>query len=201
MPLVSECRAPYDTVRRTQPDAEVGLIVARTAPGVHYLDAVRDVRDYFAERAGDIPLDVISAEQLIKRMESQLGLMTLLLGATGGIALLIGGVGVMNLMIVTVAERRREIGVWRALGATRGDIQRQFLLEALLLALGGGIAGVVLGAGAAWGICRYFDWEFFLSLTAILTGFGTSTAVGIFFGFQPAWQASRLDPIVALQGT
>ena len=133
-------------------------------------------------------------------MEAQLGVMTLLLGAVGSISLIVGGLGVMNVMLISVAERRREIGVRRALGATRGDIQRQFLIEALMLTVGGGIIGIVLGVGATYGLCRFFVWEFFASPMSIVAGVGVSSAIGIFFGFQPAYQASRLDPIVALQG-
>ena len=133
-------------------------------------------------------------------MESQLGLMTLLLGAVGSISLIVGGIGVMNIMLISVAERRREIGIRRALGATRGDIQGQFLIEAMILTLGGGLAGVIVGTGATYGVCRFTGWEFFLSPTSIAAGIGVSVVVGVFFGFQPAYQASRLDPIVALQG-
>ena len=191
---------PISTVRRTQPEKEIELIVARAAPGVHYSEAARDVQAYFAKRSRGIELEVVSAEQLIEQMESQLGLMTLLLGAVGSVSLIVGGIGVMNIMLISVAERRREIGVRRALGANRGDIQRQFLTEALILTLVGGIAGVVLGTGAAYGISRMFEWDFFVSPASIIAGVGVSTAVGIFFGFQPAYQASRLDPIIALQG-
>ncbi len=191
---------PVTTVRRTDPSAEIELIIARAAPGIHYTEAARDIEAYFAERTRGLAVEVTSAEQLIEQMESQLGLMTLLLGAVGSISLIVGGIGVMNIMLISVTERRREIGVRRALGATRGHIQRQFLSEALILTLGGGIAGVVVGNGTAYGICQYFAWDFLLSPTPIVAGVGVSTVVGLFFGFQPAYQASRLDPIVALQG-
>ena len=188
---------PITTVRRTEPEVQIELIIARAAPGVHYADATRDVQAYFAKRARGLELEVVSAEQLIEQMESQLGLMTLLLAAVGCVSLIVGGIGVMNIMLISVAERRREIGVRRALGANRGDIQRQFLIEALILE-----PPVLLkwGPGAAYGIAHIYAWEFFISPASIVVGVGVSTAVGIFFGFQPAYQASRLDPIVALQG-
>lgn len=191
---------PITTIRRIDPSADIKLIVARTAPGIHYADAARDVHDYFAGRPRAPALEVVSAEQLIAQMESQLGLMALLLGAVGSISLIVGGIGVMNIMLISVTERRREIGVRRALGANRWDIQRQFLIEALVLTLGGGIAGVVVGTGAVYGICHFFEWEFFLSVTSIVAGVGISSLAGLLFGFQPAYQASRLDPIIALQG-
>ena len=191
---------PIVTVERTNPDARIGLIVARAAPGAHHEDAVRDVEDWFRGRAPELEIEITSAKQLIAQMESQLGLMTLLLGAVGSISLIVGGVGVMNIMLISVSERRREIGVRRALGANRGDIRRQFLIESALLALAGGVAGLALGTGATWGICRYTGWEFFVSTLSVGVGLGVSTAVGVFFGLQPAHRAARLDPIVALQG-
>ncbi len=123
----------------------------------------------------------------------------LLLAAVGSVGLIVGGIGVMNIVPISVTERRREIGVRRALGASRGDIQRLFLM-ALILTLGGGIVGVTVGTGAAYGISQMNEWELFVSPTVIVVGVGVSTVAGIFFGLQPAYQASGLDPIVALQG-
>ena len=192
---------PITTAQRLNPDREVREIVARAAPGVFHEDAVREVSDWLRERLEEsIKFEVKSARQLIAQMESQLGLMTLLLGAVGSISLIVGGIGVMNIMLISVAERRREIGVRRALGASRGDIRRQFLTEAVILTVAGGIAGTAFGTVATWAICRFTEWEFFVSELSIAVGLGVSSAVGIFFGYQPAYQASRLDPIVALQG-
>ena len=182
------------------PSARVESIVARAAPGVHHEDAVAAVEAWFRERAPRLKIRVGSAKQLIEQMESQLGVMTLLLGAVGSISLVVGGIGVMNVMLVSVAERRREIGVRRALGASRADIRRQFLIESVILTLAGGLVGLAVGSGATWGICAYTDWEFFVSTLSVAVGLGVSSAVGLFFGLQPAHQASRLDPIVALQG-
>ena len=191
---------PVATAWRVVPQAKVKDIVARAAPGVHHEDAVRAVKAWFSERDPRLPLEVTSAKQLIRQMEEQLGLMTLLLGAIGSISLIVGGIGVMNIMLISVSERRREIGVRRALGATRGDIRRQFLMESVILTLAGGLVGVGIGSGATWGICKYTGWEFFVSAFSAAVGLGVSSAVGVFFGLQPAHQASRLDPIVALQG-
>ena len=191
---------PAVTAWRTLARPKIEAIVARAASGVHHEDAVRAVEAWFRERAPKLLLDVKSAKQLIEQMESQLGVMTLLLGAVGSISLIVGGIGVMNIMLISVAERRREIGVRRAMGASRGDIQRQFLIESVILTLVGGVAGLVVGSGATWGICNYTEWEFFVSTLSVVVGLGVSSAVGVFFGLQPAYQASRLDPIVALQG-
>ena len=192
---------PVTTARRMSPDRDIREIVARAAPGVHHEAAVEEVAAWLRQRVDEtVAFDVKSARQLIAQMESQLGLMTLLLGAVGSISLLVGGIGVMNIMLISVAERRREIGVRRALGASRGDIQRQFLAESVILTVAGGVAGTGLGILATWVICRFTEWTFFVSDLSIMVGLGVSSAVGIFFGFQPARQASRLDPIVALQG-
>ena len=191
---------PVVTAKRWLPDAKIALVIARSDPGVHHGDAVRSVVSWFRDRAPRLKLEVTSAKHLIEQMESQLAVMTLLLGAVGTISLIVGGVGVMNIMLITVVERRREIGVRRALGASRGNIQRQFLIESIILSLAGGLMGIAIGLGATWGICQYTEWEFLVSVPAVAVGLGVSTAVGVFFGFQPAYQASRLDPIVALQG-
>ncbi len=192
---------PITTAQRMNPDREIKQIVARAARGVFHEDAVREVTAWLRERLEEsVKFEVRSARQLIAQMENQLGLMTLLLGAVGSISLIVGGIGVMNIMLISVAERRREIGVRRALGASRGDIQRQFLTESVILTVAGGIAGTAFGTVATWGICRFTEWEFFVSELSIAVGLGVSSAVGIFFGYQPAYQASRLDPIVALQG-
>ncbi len=188
------------TAWRTASDPKIGTIVARAAPGIHHEDAVAAVEGWFRQRAPLLKLEVKSAKQLIEQMESQLGVMTLLLGAVGSISLVVGGIGVMNVMLISVAERRREIGVRRALGASRGDIGRQFLIESVILTLAGGLAGLAAGTGVTWGICRYAEWDFFVSALSVVVGLGVSSAVGVFFGLQPARQASRLDPIVALQG-
>ena len=191
---------PIVSAWRSSPDPKITAIIARAAPGVHHEDAVREVTAWFRERAPGLKLEVTSAKQLIQQMESQLGVMALLLGAIGAISLIVGGIGVMNIMLISVAERRREIGVRRALGASRGDIQRQFLAESVILTQIGGLVGFVIGSGATWVICTYTEWEFFVAPLSVLVGLGVSSAVGVFFGLQPAYQASRLDPIVALQG-
>jgi putative ABC transport system permease protein len=100
---------------------------------------------------------------------------------------------------VSVSERRREIGIRRALGASRRDIQWQFLSEALLLSLIGGVFGIALGIGASYLVARYQELVFIVSYSAIFLGLGVSSAVGVFFGFYPAWQAARLNPIQALR--
>ena len=113
-------------------------------------------------------------------------LLAVLLGAVGSISLVVGGVGVMNVMLVSVTERRREIGIRRALGARHRDIQNQFLIESVILCLLGGMVGVVLGIASAYVIARFFaDWTFLIDIGAIVTGFAVASGVGIAFGLLP----------------
>jgi len=123
----------------------------------------------------------------------------ILVAVIGGIALLVGGIGLMNIMLVAVTERTREIGIRMALGATPWDVLTQFLLEAVVLALLGGVVGVLLGLGAAALLAREANWPVVVSPGAVFLAFGVTAAVGIFFGYYPAWKASRLDPIEALR--
>jgi len=125
--------------------------------------------------------------------------MTLLLGLIASVSLVVGGIGIMNIMLVSVAERTREIGIRMAVGAHRRDIRRQFVIEAFLLSVLGGVVGIVLGAGTATLLAELAGWPTLISADAILIAFLFSAAVGIFFGFYPAQKASLLDPIDALR--
>jgi putative ABC transport system permease protein len=124
---------------------------------------------------------------------------TSLLASIAAVSLLVGGIGIMNIMLVSVTERTREIGVRKALGATRLNILMQFLIEALTLCLLGGILGILVGVGAAIILSKVMQWNTLISPMAIAIAFGFSAAVGLFFGLWPARRASRLDPIVALR--
>lgn len=140
-----------------------------------------------------------SAKELIAKMEKQNDILTIFLGFIGGISLVVGGIGVMNIMLVSVVERRREIGIRLAVGATRRDIQRLFLAEAVMLSLTGGMLGVLLGMLVASIAAWWFQWEWIGALSPLFVGFTVSVAVGIFFGFYPARLAAQSDPIVALR--
>jgi putative ABC transport system permease protein len=124
---------------------------------------------------------------------------TLLLGAIAGISLLVGGIGIMNIMLVSVTERTREIGIRIAVGAQPGDIRLQFLIEAITLSLLGGLIGVLCGVGASRLVAVVADFKAIVSTGSILLAFGVSSVIGIFFGFYPAHKAASLDPIVALR--
>jgi putative ABC transport system permease protein len=125
--------------------------------------------------------------------------MTILLGAIASISLLVGGIGIMNIMLVSVTERTREIGVRMAVGATEQDVQRQFLSEAVVLSSLGGIVGILLGVIGSATISRILGWSTFVSPSSVLIAAIFSAGVGIFFGYYPARKAARLDPIEALR--
>jgi putative ABC transport system permease protein len=122
-----------------------------------------------------------------------------LLAAVAGVSLLVGGIGIMNIMLVSVTERTREIGLRLAVGARQRDVLSQFLIEATTLATIGGAVGIALGVGAATAIARFAGWPFVISVQTILIAVGVSGLIGVFFGFYPARQAARLDPIEALR--
>ena len=126
-------------------------------------------------------------------------LFTILLGSIASISLLVGGIGIMNIMLVSVTERTREIGIRMAIGATEGDVQQQFLIEAVVLSIVGGVIGILSGMGASYLITQTLGWPVLVSPTAILAAVLFSMAVGVFFGFYPARKAARLDPIEALR--
>ncbi|MEA2138559.1 MAG: putative transport system permease protein, partial [Solirubrobacteraceae bacterium] len=119
--------------------------------------------------------------------------------ALGAIALIVGGIGIMNIMLVSVTERTREIGIRKALGAEPGRIQSQFLVEALALCIGGGLAGVAIGLVAARLVSKLAGWPTLLSLPSLIVAFASSLAVGVFFGYYPARRAARLAPAVAMR--
>jgi putative ABC transport system permease protein len=140
-----------------------------------------------------VPLD------LLERAERTHRIFTLVLGAIASISLVVGGIGVMNIMLATVTERTREIGIRRALGAKRGDITRQFLMETVLLSSTGGMLGVCLGITLALGVTHFFVLPTIIRPWSPLLAFAISVLVGLIFGTYPARRAALMDPIEALR--
>ena len=140
-----------------------------------------------------------SMDSLLDTMNKMMSTMTYMLAGIASIALLVGGIGIMNMMLVSVSERTKEIGLRKAMGATPGRIQLQFLLEAIVLSLMGGIIGVILGLAISFVGAQLLDTNFTISMSAIALGVGFSAAVGIIFGWAPARKASALNPIDALR--
>ena len=144
-------------------------------------------------------LDKVTLEQLSKTLAHASRTMAVLLASIAAVSLLVGGIGIMNIMLLSVAERTREIGIRRAVGARSAEVMQQFLLEAVILSVGGGLLGILLGAGASLLATRLIRWSTELSPLAVATSFATSVAIGIIFGYYPARQASRVTPMTALQ--
>ncbi len=136
---------------------------------------------------------------VLEAAQTATGTMTMLLAAIAAVSLLVGGIGIMNIMLVSVTERTREIGLRMAVGATESNIRNQFLVESLVLCLVGGIMGIITGAAGAAVIAKFTGWNTYVTLYPILLSAGFSAAIGIFFGYYPAKKASSMDPIEALR--
>jgi putative ABC transport system permease protein len=147
----------------------------------------------------DDDFNIRSPEEFIKLQIETSRTFTMLLLAIGSVSLLVGGIGIMNVMLVSVTERTREIGIRMAIGATEGHVQVQFLGEAIILSLFGGFIGVLAGVGGSFALGRALEWPMSISPQSIGIAVVFAVAVGIFFGYYPAWKASRLDPIEALR--
>ena len=143
--------------------------------------------------------EVVSEDQVLKTLASLTGTLTVMLGGIAGISLLVGGIGIMNIMLVTVSERTREIGLRKAIGAKRSAVALQFLIESGILSLGGGVVGAALGYAGALAFTSALQWPSGTSLSTVLLALVFSVAVGVVFGMWPALRASRLDPIEALR--
>ncbi|MBI3403276.1 MAG: FtsX-like permease family protein [Acidobacteria bacterium] len=144
-------------------------------------------------------LDEVNMGEMASTLQQAGTTMTALLAGIAAISLIVGGIGIMNIMLVSVTERTREIGLRRAVGARARDVRLQFLVEAVALSAAGGVLGIVLGFAASAVLTRLLEWPTAFSASAVLLAFGTAGAVGIFFGFYPAQRASRLNPIDALR--
>jgi putative ABC transport system permease protein len=156
-------------------------------------------REHKIRPGGDNDFTIRNQQDVLATQEQATQVFTSLLASIAAVSLLVGGIGIMNIMLVSVTERTREIGVRKALGATRLNILMQFLIEALTLCLLGGTLGILLGIGTAVLLSKVMHWNTLISPLAVVVAFAFSAAVGLFFGLWPARRASRLDPIVALR--
>jgi len=189
--LVKLDRSPFDP--------PLGEIVVRLQPGASAAAAGMMIGALLERlHGGAHDYQVIVPEALLQHSERTQRLFNLVMGLIAGISLLVGGVGIMNIMLASVLEQTREIGVRRAVGARRLDIQLQFLVNAFVLALLGGALGVAIGGGIARGVSAYAGWPTLVTLRSVALSLGVSIAVGVLSGLYPARRASRLDPIEAL---
>ncbi len=148
---------------------------------------------------GVMDYQIIVPQELLRQSMKTRRTFNIVLGTIAGISLLVGGIGIMNIMLATVSERTREIGIRRAVGATQMNIITQFLVECVLLTLSGGIIGIVAGVGSVWLISTMAEWRTAITLWSLLLPFTMSACAGIFFGLYPAYVAARMDPISALR--
>jgi putative ABC transport system permease protein len=182
----------------------VGSISVKVRDGQNMKVVEERITDLLRQRfrvapEGDAPFQIRNLTEMLQAQEESSRVMTLLLAAVAGISLLIGGIGIMNIMLVSVTERTREIGLRMAVGARGRDILAQFLIEAITLSLLGGAVGVTLGAAATWAIGQFAGWQVAMTWDAVLLSVGFAGVVGVFFGWYPARRASALLPIQALR--
>jgi putative ABC transport system permease protein len=211
--------SPDDTIHVPLPAVQQTAAQQRTPQGGHIVSniglsveeegyaeqVVADITALLRERHRLLPtaeddFRILSMEEIEAQVSEALGIMTMFLGAIAAISLLVGGIGVMNIMLVSVLERTREIGIRKALGAQERDIWTQFLIEAAMLTFAGGVLGMALGWGIAEG-AAYFVPELtpVVEPDIVILAVSVAVGIGLFFGFYPAWQASRLNPIDALR--
>jgi putative ABC transport system permease protein len=194
---------PYYTLRKIYPAAEDHGIRIQALPGQLDL-AVDQTRDLLRRRRGDKYNDpdsfgITTSQQAIEQFHSIVGAVALVTIVISSVGLLVGGVGVMNIMLVSVTERTREIGVRKAIGAKRSDIRSQFLLEAMTLTGVGGIIGMLAASAVVMGVRMGTEWNAVVPAWAVAAGLTVSIGIGLIFGVWPAVKAARLDPVDALR--
>jgi putative ABC transport system permease protein len=146
-----------------------------------------------------IDFEITVPELLLRQEQRTKTIFNIVLGAIASISLIVGGIGIMNIMLASVLERIREIGVRRAMGATQKDILFQFLSEAVIISVAGGLAGILVGVGLSGGIEQFAGITTIVSYVSVVVAFGVSFTVGIAFGIMPAWRAAQQDPVVCLR--
>jgi putative ABC transport system permease protein len=197
--------APYTTVMRLlKKTVKIDMFQASAVSRAAVDEAQKEIEALLRQRhriqpGQDSDFMIRSQQEIAATADETSHTLSLLLASAASISLLVGGIGIMNIMLVSVTERTREIGIRMAIGAKGRDILTQFLIEALTLSIAGGAIGIALGIGASRFLAWKAHWPVLLSPAAVILAFGFSAAIGVFFGFYPARKASRLDPIEALR--
>ena len=156
-------------------------------------------RNHKLKESDDDDFTIRSQQELSSMLNTTTDLMTTLLACIAGISLVVGGIGIMNIMYVSVTERTREIGLRMSVGARGVDILSQFLIEAILISITGGLIGVIIGCGASWIVKSVAHWPIYIQLWSVFLSFAVCTVTGVFFGWYPAKKAADLDPIEAIR--
>ncbi len=169
----------------------------------HVTESIKDIlkkRHRISEKKGEYEaFHVRNMAEIQKALSESTRVFSMLLGAVAAVSLLVGGIGIMNVMLVSVTERTREIGIRKAVGAKNRDVLSQFLVESLVLSLCGGFAGIILGILISWIVAKTAEWPAVVTFQSILSGFFFSALLGVTFGVWPAHRASKLDPIESLR--
>jgi len=203
--LTTNAYVPYTTALELSTDEEAGtftdiMISAKNSESVSKVE--KEAKRYFLEQYRsntDWKVETQAVQSALEESNSMMKMLSLAIAVIGGISLLVGGIGVMNIMLVSVTERTREIGVRKALGATNNNIRLQFITESMIVCMIGGIIGVLIGGGFGYFASSFIHEAKFPSLTSVLVSVSFSMAIGIFFGYYPANKAAKLDPIDALR--
>lgn len=187
---------PLPIAQRLFPEEKISILYFR---GTDTQIAMSEMKQFLFRRFGDAPFEIQSQRQLLKAQQTMLRIIEYILVTIGSIALVVGGIGIMNIMLVSVTERVREIGIRRALGATRLDIKLQFLCEAILLCVLGGLGGTVLGFGGSKLISRLVNTPTTFSVKVLLLSIAMATILGVICGTYPAARAANQDPTIVLR--
>jgi len=192
---------PFNTAKnRIFHTERLSLIMVQVASENLTDQAITEIDAYLFSRFKDEEkYNIISQEAILSTVNETVNILNLTLGGIAGISLLVGGIGIMNIMLVSVTERTREIGIRKAIGATNGSILAQFLIESVVVTIVGGIVGIVLGIVVGRFVGKMMNLNIAVTPTVILIAVGVSTAVGLFFGVFPAYKASKLNPVDALR--
>lgn len=187
--------------KKIKPNPTADNILVQSMSESQATDLAERIKNWCTEKAdSDLAVNVTSMQSMIEQMSEITNTLSLMLAAIAAISLLVGGIGIMNIMIVTVTERKQEIGIRKALGASPFDIKRQFLVESASITLMGGLLGVILGVVISLAVEYIKSEAFIINWEACIISFVFSVVVGIFFGYNPASRAAKLDPVVALSG-
>ena len=197
--------APYTTImKRVLAIDYLQMLFASAVSEEKTEEAIEEIsgilrKNHKLKATDDDDFNIRSQQELSSMMSSTSDMMTLLLACVAGISLLVGGIGIMNIMYVSVTERTREIGLRMSIGARGRDILTQFLIESIIISITGGLIGVILGCESAWVVNVLFHWPVQIQIFSVILSFVVCTVTGVFFGWYPAKKASNLDPIEALR--
>ena len=187
--------------KKIKPNPEAATVLVQAVSNEKAVELVDQITEYCTKLTGtEGSVNVMSMQSMLNQMSEITKTMSIMLSAIAAISLLVGGIGIMNIMIVTVTERKQEIGIRKALGASPADIRQQFLVESASITLIGGILGIIAGIGISLAVEYVQKQSFIINVEACIVAFVFSVFVGIFFGLNPAGRAAKLDPVIALSG-